>query len=86
MALAAGMTPQAFYRSTIGEVVAVLQASARRRRDEEAMMVDALLRALGAAFGSSSNPFDGLTDIEQPIPISAERVKRLRFWRPPNGR
>lgn len=85
MALAAGMSLNEFYHATIGEVVAVLKAADRRRKDEQTIMVDSLLRAIGCAFGSTSDPFDGLNDETSPVEISAAEAKLLRFWRPPDG-
>jgi hypothetical protein len=85
LALCSGMTLDQFWRSTIGEILLVISAANERRKQDAAMQVCCILRALGAAFGNSgTDPLDGLIDKPESVPISLDEARRLRFWRPPS--
>jgi hypothetical protein len=82
--LAAGLTPEQFWRSTIGEIFLAISAANERRRQNIADQVVAITRALGAAFGEGqSDPLEGLTDKPERTVISMDQVRLLRFWRKP---
>lgn len=74
------MTLDLFWRSTLGEIMAVIGAYHRRQRDMMAGQVSAIMRALGAAFGEGTDPFQGLIDNEPSVQISRDQAKWARFW------
>lgn len=60
----------------------MIEAAHERRRLDTATQVDAIIRALGAAFGSGGgDPLEGLVERPERVPISTDEVRRLRFWR-----
>lgn len=73
-----------FWRSTIGELIEMINAANERRRIDAAYQVSAIVRAISASFGGDSgqDPFAGLVDRPLSVPISLAEAKRLRFWRP----
>lgn len=70
---------------TLGEISVVIEGYAERERRETVSRVSSALRALGAAFGKNSNPYEGLLDAKPSRPVSPAEVRLMRFWRSPNA-